>query len=291
MTIRCALVLTFALAIAACGGSSGSSSSPTAPTTPAPSNVVRYTALGASDANGVGGSVPCIPFTACESGTGYVPSLARLLRSTREVTLVNLGIPAAVLSPTIYELGRRYGRDIPANFIDRELPFVPADSTFITVLGGPNDVNALGDAVNKGAAGNDLRGYLDSQIRAFGSDYDRLVQGLRSRAPNAFIILINVPNMASLPYSAGYGLEARQVLQYISVGFTREVNRQAGSRIVIADAMCDPQIYGASGYASDGFHPNDSGYAYLAQRLLTIFNSGTSSAAASCGQMTAVPGL
>jgi lysophospholipase L1-like esterase len=253
--------------------------------------VVRYAALGASDANGVGGSVPCLPFTSCDNGTGYVPNLTRLLRSSREVTLLNLGIPAAVLSPTMYDLGRRYGRDIPANFIDRELPFVPADSTLITVLGGPNDVNALGDAVSQGAAGTEVRGYLDSQIRAFGSDYDRLVQGLRSRAPNAFVILINVPNMSALPYSSGYPLPSRQVLQYISVGFTREINRQAGSRVVVLDAMCDSQTYVAAAFAADGFHPNDSGYTYLAQRLFSVVNSRASSAAASCGPMTSVPAL
>ncbi|MEQ1757063.1 MAG: SGNH/GDSL hydrolase family protein [Vicinamibacterales bacterium] len=295
MTIRRALILIVAVLVTACGGGSSSSSSPstpTSPSSPAPtSTTVRYAALGASDANGVGSSAPCVPFTACENGAGYVPSLARLLRTGREVTLVNLGIPAAVLSPTIYELGRRYGREIPANFIERELPFVPGDSTLITVLGGPNDVNALGDAVSQGAAGNDLKGYLDAQIRAFGSDYDRLVQGLRSRAPNATVILINVPNMAGLPYSAGYPLQARQVLQYISVGFSREVNRQGGSRVLIADAMCDAQIYASSGFASDGFHPNDSGHSYLAQRLLSIVNTGVGGAASSCGQMTLVPAL
>ncbi len=289
MTIRRALAFLVSLVLTACG--SGGSSTPTAPTSPTSSPAVRYTALGASDANGVGGSVPCLPFTACENGTGYVPSLARLLRASREVTLVNLGIPAAVLSPTMYELGRRYGRDIPANFIERELPFVPADSTLITVLGGPNDVNALGDAVTQGAAGSDVKGYLDTQIRAFGSDYDRLVQGLRSRAPNAFIVLINVPNMAGLPYSSGYSLQVRQGLQYISVGFTREINRQAGSRVVVTDAMCDPQTYAPSGFSSDGFHPNDSGYAYLAQRLLSIVNSGSASTSTSCSQMSLVPAL
>ena len=289
MTTRIALAV-LALMTTACGGSN-SSASPTAPTAPAGSTTIRYAALGASDANGVGGSVPCLPFTACENGTGYVPVLARLLRGSREVTLINLGIPAAVLSPTIYDLGRRYGRDIPANFIDRQLPFVPADSTLITVLGGPNDVNAIGDAVSQGAAGQDVKGYLDTQIRAFGSDYDRLMQGLRTRAPNAFIVLINVPNMAALPYSAGYPLTARQVLQYVSVGVTREVNRQATGGVVVVDAMCDPQIYTASAFAGDGFHPNDAGYAHLAQRLLSVVNSGSSSTASSCSQMTAVPAL
>jgi lysophospholipase L1-like esterase len=277
--------------LAACGGSNSSSSptAPTTPTAPSPSAAVRYTALGASDANGVGASVPCAPYTACEAGTGYVPGLARLLRGSREVTLVNLGIPAAVLSSATQALGRQYGRDIPGNFLDNELPFVPANSTLITVLSGPNDVNAIGDAALKGAGGTDVRAYLDAQIRTFGSDYDRLMQGLRSRAPEAFIILINVPNLASLPYVAGQSLLIRQGLQYISVGFTREINRQAGARVVVLDVMCDQQTYAPGSYSSDGFHPNDAGYAYLAQRLLAVVNSGASSTSSSCGQMTAVP--
>ncbi len=289
MTIRRSLALVVSLLATACGSSGGSSPTPTSPTPT--STTVRYAALGASDANGFGSSVPCTPFTVCENGTGYVPNLARLLRASRQVTLVNLGIPAAVLSPAMFTLGRQYGRDIPANFVDSELPFVPADSTLITVLGGPNDVNALGDAALKGAGGNDVKGYLDAQIRVFGGDYDRLVQGLRSRAPNAQIILINVPNMAALPYSAGYALQARQGLQYISTGFTREINRQASSRVVVLDAMCDANTYVGSSFSSDGFHPNDSGYTYLAQRLLAVVNSGSSSTATSCGQMTVVPAL
>lgn len=290
MTIRCAFVLALALSTVACGGTN-SSSSPTAPTGPTPNSPVRYTALGASDAIGVGASTPCTVFAPCENGTGYVPLFARQLRSGREVTVLNMGIPAAVVSPAMQTLGRQYGRDILSNFLDQQLPFVPGDSTLITVFGGANDVNALGDAAQKGAAGSDIKGFLDSQIRVFGNDYDRLVQGLRARAPNALLILINIPNMAALPYSAGYPLIARQGLQYISVGFTREVNRHAGNRTLVLDAMCDPDTYGTSRFSSDGFHPNDAGYAYLAQRLLTTFNNGSSSASSACAQMSVVPAL
>lgn len=290
MTIRFVLVLLTSVTAAACGSSTPTS--PTTPTAPTPTTtVVRYAALGASDTNGIGASVPCIPFTVCENGTGYVPTLVRLLRGSREVTLVNLGIPAAVLSPTMFELGRRYGREIPAHFVDRELPFVPANSTLITVFGGGNDVNALGDAVLQGAGGGDVTGYLDSQIRAFGADYERLVQSLRSRAPNALIILINIPNMAALPYSARHQLQVRQGLQHISVGFTREANRLVNDRVVVLDSMCDPQTYVPSSYSTDGFHPNDVGYAYLADRLAAIVNGASASPATACVQMSVVPPL
>lgn len=256
---------------------------------PAPDAPIRYTAIGASDANGVGGSVQCPPALACDAGTGYVPTLARQLRGAREVTVTNLGIPAAVLSPAIEAIARQYGRDVTGNFIDREMPFVPRDATLITVSGGANDVNAVGDAMAQGAAGADVPGYIDRQARAFGADYDRLVSGVRSRAPGAFLIVLNVPNLAAFPYATRYTLDQRRVLQALAVAFSREANRQAGSGIVILDLMCDPAMYSPAHFAADGFHPNDTGYAHIATRLAAVVNGGSSSAAASCASMTAVP--
>ena len=268
--------------------------SPTAPSTPRPpvaSAPVRYAAIGASDAIGVGASVVCVPFTPCENGTGYVPLLARRVAGSREVTLTNLGIPGSVLSPTIYQIAQAHGRDIPANFVDREMPFVPSNATLITIFGGANDTNALADAIERGAAGNDVRGYIATQVRAFGADYERLVRGVRTRAPEGFIILLNVPNMAGLPYAAGYSQSRRQVLQAISVGFAQEANRQAGPGVVVLDVLCDPQVYDRGRYSGDGFHPNDAGYAYLAERLLTVVNGATPSVATTCSQMNLVPAL
>jgi lysophospholipase L1-like esterase len=268
-------------------------SSPTAPTPgpPASDAPVSYTAIGASDANGVGASVVCVPFSPCDNGTGYVPVLVRRLRGSREVRLTNLGIPGSVLSPAIYQIAQANGRDIPANFVDREMPFVPADATLVTIFGGGNDTNALADAIDRGAAGSDVRAYIATQVRAFGADYDRLVRGVRSRAPDAFIIVLNVPNMAGLPYAAAYSVSRRQVIQAISVGFAQEANRQAGRGVVVVDLLCDPQAYDRTRFSSDGFHPNDSGYAYMADRLLAVANGAPSAAASSCSQMTLVPAL
>ena len=266
-----------------------SSPSPIGP--PAAGAAIRYTAIGASDANGVGGSVPCAPFVQCDNGTGYVPSLARRLQASHQVTLVNLGIPTAVLSPAIQAIAQAHGRDVQVNFIDREVAFVPADTTLVTVLGGPNDVNALVDAMEQGAGASNQRAYIDAQTTAFGADYARLVSGIRARAAQSFIVILNIPNLAGLPYATGYGQTRRQLLQAISVGFSREANRQAGSGVVVVDLMCDAAIYDRSRYSSDGFHPNDAGYAYLTDRLLAVVNGGSSSAAASCSQMTLVPAL
>ena len=76
--------------------------------------------------------VPCVPFTACENGTGYVPVTARQLRASHEVTVMNLGIPASVLSPSVEAIARQIGREVTGNFVDRQMPFVPTNSTVVT---------------------------------------------------------------------------------------------------------------------------------------------------------------
>ncbi len=257
------------------------------PAPPAPAAPIRYTAVGASHANGVGSTVPCVPFTACDNGTGYVPVLARQLRTSREVTLMNLGLPASVLSPAIETIARQNNREVTGNFIDRQMPFVPRDSTLVTIFGGGNDANALGDAIEKGAGGGNVQGYIDTHARAFGADFDRLVRGIHDRAPEAFIVVLNVPNLASLPYAGRYPVEKRRVLQSIAVAFSREANRQAGPGVVVMDVMCDAGMYAPAHFSSDGFHPNDAGYAHMASRLAAIAGGSPSSAAASCSYMTA----
>ena len=118
-------------------------------TTPDPIDErVSYTAIGASDAIGYGSSAPCVPFSACPDGAGYVQIVARRLRAANtDVSFLNLGIPGAVLSRDIMTIGNNLGRGIPANFIDGELPFVAQDSTIVTVFGDGNGVNTIGAAL------------------------------------------------------------------------------------------------------------------------------------------------
>jgi lysophospholipase L1-like esterase len=194
-----------------------------------------------------------------------------------------------VLSPAIEAIARQIGREVTGNFVDRQMPFVPANSTVVTISGGANDANAIGEAIEKGAAGAGIAQYVETQARAFGADYDRLVQGVRDRARDSFVVVLNVPNLGAMPYSAQYPLEHRRVLQMVSVAFSREANRQAGPGIVVMDVMCDSALYAPANFARDGFHPNDAGYAHIAARLTAIINGGPSMPATSCAAMTAVP--
>lgn len=285
------------LTVTACSGNGGGSgsagaASPTAPT-PVAAAPVSYTAVGASDAVGVGASVPCVPLVPCPTGTGYVPVLARRLgQSGATVTLTNLGIPGAVVNAEMLALSASVGGGAPADMVRTSLPLVPASSTLVTVFAGGNDANAIAAAVQAGLAGVNADTYVDSQVAVFGAGFQTLIDGIRSRAPGARLLVVNLPNLAGLPYAAAYPSLRQRSLQRAAVGMTTQViNRMATQGIPVVDLMCDPRVYERGNLSADGFHPSDAGYALLAETLFQASLTGVSTPASSCSQMQVVPGL
>jgi lysophospholipase L1-like esterase len=276
--------------LAAC---SEKTDSPTSPTPPTQTNEESFAAVGASDGIGYGGTSPCLPFADCPDGSGYVQTTIRRLRAQgKSVVVTNLSIPGAVLSREIEDLGNSLGRGIPGNFIEREMPFVPRTATLVTIFAGGNDANTIGSAVRAGNGGSDPRGYIDTQVRNFGRDLSTLVTGIRGRAPQARIILLNLPNLAGLPYVATYPVAERAVLQRIAVGLSAQANALASSNVLVVDLMCDPRSYSSGNYFSDGFHPNDAGYAFMTDLVYAAASTGSVAAPrSSCAQMTVVPVL
>jgi lysophospholipase L1-like esterase len=283
MKTRFALCGLIVVALAGCD----QAKSPTNPSQPG-TTVVNYTAIGASDAIGFGSSALCIPFTACPNGLGYVQIMGRRFTSDgRTLTLVNLGLPGAVLSPSIEAIGDGIGRDIIGNFLEREVPFVPRDSTVVTVFAGANDANTIGQALEAGLGGTNPSAYVTAQIQNFGRDMRALVTGIRDRATAARLVILNLPNMAALPYASGLTLTQKRFLQGIAVGFSAEINALTSQGVLVVDLMCEASMYQSGIYSSDGFHPNDAGYARLADLLYPAASTGTAAAPrASCPQMT-----
>ena len=280
-----ALVLSIAAA-SSCGAS------PTGPDDVA--GDVVYTAVGASDAIAIGASMSCLPFIDCPNGTGYVQVIQRrLAENGQRVSLLNLGIPGAVLSPRIQTISSSYGPRVDFNFIERELPFVDRDSTVVTIFAGGNDTNVVARSVS-GQSNGDPRGYVDAQVALFKAEMAALVDGIRDRAPSARIVIANLPNYAGAPFTAGYPLKDRSVLQQISVGFSREAINPLASRqnVAVVDLLCADGFYQASSYSPDGFHPNDNGYAIMAEMMLAAIRSTSYPAPSqSCGRMSIVPSL
>jgi lysophospholipase L1-like esterase len=266
--------------------------SPVAPSGPpaAGSNIV-YSAVGASDAMGVGSSVVCLPFSDCPDGMGYVPVTVRALKARAfTVKLLNLGIPTAVIGRDFEALGLQYGRTILGNFIDGEMPFVQIDSTLTTIFTGVNDAITVVGALGGGAGAGNQQAYIDTQVKAFATDYSTLVAGIRTRASSTRIIALNVPNVGALPYFAGAALDQRQAQQRLSVGFTTTaVNVLVSQGVTVVDLMCDPRSYMPSNYSGD-FHPNDAGYAFISSEIVNAITSSSYPAPrSSCPQMTTVP--
>lgn len=269
----------------------GGNESPTSPSgPPSAGSAIRYTPVGASDVSGYGSSAPCAPYTDCPNGNGYAFVAARQLRSQNyAVTVNNIGIPTAVISRRFQDLGRQYGKDILANFIEQQMPFVPADSTLVTIFAGANDVNVITSALAGGAGAGDRNGYIDEQIRNFGNDYSTLLTGIRALARSARVVVLNLPNVAGMPFKAKASQSERRAAQRASVGMTTTVVN-ALPNVIVVDLMCDARMYQPSTYSSDGFHPNDAGYAIIADEIVkAVTLSSYPAPRSSCPQMTIVP--
>ena len=257
------------------------------PTEPGPivTGGVSYTALGASDAIGYGSSSPCIPFSACPDGAGYVQIVARRLRATNpSLAFLNLGVPGAVLSREIMTIGNSLGRGIPANMIDGQLPFVPNGSTIVTVFSDANGVNAIGAALKPLAPGA-RAAYGNTQIQNFARDFSGFISGISGRAAGATIIVLNLPNLARLPYAAGYTEEERGYLRTLSAGFTAGMNATRSAKVRVVDLMCHAQVYQPAFYSSDGFHPSDFGYSVMADLVSAAIAAPPAPPATTCSFM------
>jgi lysophospholipase L1-like esterase len=292
------LRLVFGVASIVAAGSlackSGSVESPTAPgPVPQPTTTLYYTAIGASDAIGVGASVSCVPYSDCPDGRGYVQVAARELNARGfTVTLNNLGFFTHVLSRRLQHLGTQHGRGIAGNFLEQQAPFVTSNTTLVTIFAGANDVDTIMAALGGGAGGSDQTAqmaYINSQIDAFGQEFAMLMGMVRDRAPAARIVVLNLPNMAGMTRRAGAPVQRRRAEQMLSVGInTRVINPQASSGALVIDLMCDPRSTQAATYSSDGFHPNDTGYAWIAAEVIAAATTPYRAPAPSCPQMTLV---
>jgi lysophospholipase L1-like esterase len=292
MNMRHSPILRIAMAVAGLSIYGCSKSGVDSPIAPSVGSKIVYTAIGASDANGVGSSVQCLPFIDCPAGMGYVQVATRQLQAQGfTVSLTNFGIPTAVIGRGFESLAVQYGRTIAGNFIDHEMPFVPKDTTVTTIFAGVNEVNTITSALGAGAGGSNPNAYIDDEVRLFGVDYATLIDGIRARSAQTRIIILNVPNAGAMPYLAGAPLAQRQAAQRAAVAMSRTVvNRLASNSVFVIDNMCDPRSYQGGLFSADGLHPNDAGYANIAANVVRAITSPSYPAPQdSCSSMTLVP--
>lgn len=282
------LAVTLALA-AACSKASDSPTSPT-PSGSGSSGIV-YGNISASDATGYMSSVECFPFTECApNATGWVQTLFRRIQQTGTATINNTGVPGQVLSQHFEDLGKKIGRTYPGNFITNQVPFVKSTTTVLTIFAGGNDANTIGQVIQAQQAGDDLRAFIDREVAAFGDDMQALVRGVRQRAPNTKIVILNLPNLGAAPYMSRSSALDRGIMQRIAVGMTDKINALVGPNTFVVDLMCDARIVEPASFSSDGFHPSDRGYALMADLAYpAAVNTSHPAPAADCGLRRVAP--
>lgn len=275
------------LAATGCDTLGGGDAAPTSPSgPPASGSTITYAAVGASDVIGLGSTQPCLPFADC-NGNGYVWVAARQLRARNyTVAIQSLGIPTAVISRTVQDVGAQYGRtDIVANLIQQEMPFITKDATLVTIFAGANDINVITSALGRGAGGSNPAAFVDQMVKTFQTDWTALIAGVRDKAPRARLIALNVPNMGAMPYMAGATLAQKQAAQRAAVAMTATVINPTPS-LTVVDLMCDARLYQASMLSADGFHPNDGGYQLIGSELVNaIVSDSYPTPRSSCAQM------
>lgn len=289
------LLIAALLALFASGIACSKSDSPTTPTPTPADGPIFYTAIGASDGIGFGSSNVCIPLAPdCPDGRGYVQILARALKATgRQFDQRNLSLPGAVLSRAMEDLAREVGTpisDLVGNFIERQAPFVPTATTHVTIFAGGNDANVIGRAALAGRGGSDPSAYIDNLVRQWGLDLEDLVNRIRSRAPNARIVGLNMVNLAASPYLSSRPTSEKSIMQRIAVGISDRMNALTSKNVLVVDLMCDARLYLPQNYASDGFHPGDGGYQIFADLALPALKDGTASTPnTNCAQRRVFP--
>ena len=263
---------------------------------------VRYTAVGASDAVGVGatqcktaGTPPMPAPPSCPGGTGYVPDLATLLTAgNAQVHLFDFGISGAVIGPDI-QADTTACFNAPGNFITNELPVFNSASNLVTIFAGGNDTKAIvACSVGIAQGGGDPTPFIASEIAKFGADYAALVQGVKKTSPPGVTIVVsNLPNLALIPRGQAQPPFVQALLAEVSLALDQTIiNPSAGVTVsAVVDALCTSSSYDPVNFSADGFHPSAAGYTVLANdyyaQVLAARAGTAQKPATSCPPITA----
>jgi lysophospholipase L1-like esterase len=222
----------------------------TAPATPPPPGL--YAAMGDSITFGVGVSKNCQAFPThpvdieqyCPGGTSYAVLVAKALRKAGVAGhFMNLGISGAHVERVISD----------------ELPYLPANTTVVTLYIGTNDSRAVRSAKHS----------IEQVVDQFETHFDELLAMIHHKAPNARIVLINFPNERYLaaayhvpdPVLPLYDATSQDLAAFIDSHYPR---------YAVADTICNPTSYDETLHYKGTVHPDDAGSALLARSVVDV---------------------
>jgi lysophospholipase L1-like esterase len=199
---------------------------------------VRYTALGASDAVGVGTSA----YPAQPNG-GYVFRISDWLKARYSPwTLHNLGV-SGYTAPYIR---------------DHTLAPAIADAPdIVTVWVGGDDIK---DSVL-------INESTDALKARFEAAYTTIISRLRTET-NAKVVTANLPDLSRIP-AAAFFPDSYKALATADTNALNEVIARVAAEydVPVVDLYSLDASYDRANFSSDGFHPNDAGYAAMAEQF------------------------
>lgn len=218
--------------------------------TPPPAGL--YVAMGDSITFGVGVTQDCHAFPTypvdieeyCPDGTSYAILTAKELRKAGVAGhFMNLGIGGAHVERVISD----------------ELPYLPSETTLVTLYIGTNDSRGV----------RDPKLSVADVVNQFEHHFDDLLSMIHAKAQKARIVLINFPNEKYL--AATYHLTEDVLTLYdaTSQALAGFINGHYPEYAVV-DTICNPASYDDKLLFNGGVHPNDAGSAILAQSVLKV---------------------
>lgn len=216
-------------------------------------NDVIYASLGDSITNGWNAGVTCQDWPStpqvfpgyCGEGNSYVVDVARGLTAAKHtVSVVNPAQPSKTIG---------YVMKV-------ELAEVPVNAGLVSLYIGTNDWRNIANAGSEQA--------IQDGIRGFQTDFDGVLSSIAERAPNATILLLNVPNQKYV--NEGHPADELDRFDRVSVELDRWINGHADKYIVI-DNVCDPRTY-QKPFRGSNVHPNTAGHQLIADRIVAALS-------------------
>ena len=213
---------------------------------PAGRAALRYDALGASDAVGVGASSPGANG---QPNNGYVYRIATWLTARYpHWTLENRGV-SGFTAPAI--------RDVELS------PAILAQPDIVTVWAGGNDIRVSIQTLEP-----------TSVLKArFEDAFTTILRRLRQET-RACIVTANVPDFSRVPAAIFLTPLQLQLAHDDSLAVNESIARAAAAYgIPVVDLFSDPQSLDPGNFSADGFHPNDQGYLNMAALFEAVLHA------------------
>lgn len=115
--------------------------------------------------------------------------------------------------------------------------------------------------------GNDV--VRRTPIRQFASDYARLLEAVRARAPHAAVVACGVPDVARSPLFADSYAKTEAIARADDLA-VRTGARTYGAAYVDLFTMTRARGRNPDFFSADDFHPSDAGYAQLERVTLPV---------------------